>query len=231
MGADLAGFEAFYASPLQHPILLWVAALAGMAWCATRRGLDRRVRRYCAALTVLSLADAWLTSNHVYGLGVLSGRLARVVPLAFVLAGDYRYLLLIGAATERGGLEIGARTLAVAAGMTVIVPALSQVIAWGLPESASGPRVLFLVYEVSFALLVTALRIWHPRVRSIAWLDSVSRFVTLYYALWATADAIILFGGSGSWASDLGFLLRVIPNALYYGGFIAAIGQAASRAR
>jgi hypothetical protein len=40
----------------------------------------------------------------------------------------------------------------------------------------------------------------------------------LYYGLWATADVIVL--GIGS---DLGFLLRVLPNLLYYGGLIAAI--------
>jgi len=38
-------------------------------------------------------------------------------------------------------------------------------------------------------------------------------------------ERIILATGS-----DLGFALRVIPNTLYYGGLIAAIGLAASTA-
>ena len=42
----------------------------------------------------------------------------------------------------------------------------------------------------------------------------------VYYSLWASADLIIL--GTGS---DIGFFLRVIPNLLYYGGLIAAIGR------
>jgi hypothetical protein len=37
--------------------------------------------------------------------------------------------------------------------------------------------------------------------------------------LWASADAIILATGS-----DLGYLLRVVPNLLYYGGLIGLIG-------
>ena len=52
----------------------------------------------------------------------------------------------------------------------------------------------------------------------------VCGFVLLYYGLWATADAIILFAGS-----DLGFGLRVVPNLLYYGGLIAAMAWFAPR--
>jgi hypothetical protein len=51
----------------------------------------------------------------------------------------------------------------------------------------------------------------------------VSRFVLLYYGLWACADAIILATGA-----DFGFGLRVIPNVLYYGGLIAVIGRCAA---
>ena len=41
VGADVGPFETFYASTIQHPILLWVAAGLGFALCATRPGLDR----------------------------------------------------------------------------------------------------------------------------------------------------------------------------------------------
>ena len=47
----------------------------------------------------------------------------------------------------------------------------------------------------------------------------MSRFVLLYYGLWAAADVILL-----ATRADLGFALRVVPNLLYYGGLIAAIG-------
>jgi hypothetical protein len=59
-------------------------------------------------------------------------------------------------------------------------------------------------------------------VRDVAWIAQVSRFVIVYYSLWATADMIIL-----TTSSDLGFALRVVPNLLYYGGLIAVIGRSA----
>lgn len=222
----MAPFEAFYASELQHPWLLWAAALAALAFCLTRPGLHPSVRRYCVILTALSAVDAWLTSSRVYGLGVLSGEAARLVPLFFVIAGDYRFLLLFGAAEPGGRIAPAPRALATALGLSLVVPLLSQVALAALPDAwSSSPRVLFLVYEVLFLGLTLALLRWHPRVRSVAWIVPVGRFVLLYYALWASADAILLATGS-----DLGFALRVVPNVLYYGGLIAAIARAAGRA-
>jgi hypothetical protein len=221
---DAGVFEAFYAGPIQHPWLLWVAAGAALAFCATRASLSVSTRRYCSALGLLSMLDAWLTSNHVYGVGALPSWAASAVPLFFVLAGDFRYLLLLHSAREGGGLAPTPRGCLAAAGLTLFVPVFSQLVVSVLPESMSGARTLFLVYELAFATLALSLLTWHPRVRSVSWLRSVTRFVLLYYALWASADAIILFAGS-----DLGFALRVVPNVLYYGGLIAAIGHFAAR--
>jgi len=220
-------FEAFYASPLQHPGLLWLAAAAALAWCATRRGLAPSARRYCFALVVLSLADAWLTANHVVGLGALPAWAAGAVPIFFVLAGDFRFLLLLGAATAGGGIEPSARRGLAAAGLTLVVPVASQAVVRALPDALGAqPRVLFLVYELGFLLLTLGLLRWHPGPRSVPWLVPVARFVLLYYGLWAGADALILATGS-----DLGFVLRVVPNVLYYGGLIAVIATAAAQAR
>jgi len=218
-------FESFYESALQHPILLWAAAALGGAWALTRPGLAPSLRRYCGFLVVLSLLDAWLTARHVYGVGALSGVAARGVPLFFVLAGDARFLLLLGAASPRGEVEIDGRRLLVAGGLTLIVPLSSQIALAALPSDLGGARVLFLVYELAFAALALALLRWHPGVRAAPWLATVSRFVVLYYGLWASADAIILATGS-----DLGFGLRLLPNALYYGGLIGVIGWAGARA-
>lgn len=220
----MGAFEAFYASAYQHPGLLWLAALLAAAVLASRRGLDPRLRGYLAALVGLSLSDAWLTSNHVYGIGALPEQFGSFVPLFFVLAGDFRFLLLAVAATPSGGLRIEARSLAIAAALTVIVPLSSQVIFSLLPDSLRAPRALFLVYEVAFVLLTLSLMRWHRNLRGVVWMRSVSRFVLLYYALWASADGIIL-----ATDSDLGFLLRVVPNVLYYGGLIAVIAMAAPR--
>jgi len=216
-------FESFYASDLQHPWLLWASAAAALGFCLGRRGLHPSVRRYCVLLAGLSAIDAWLTSSHVYGLGPLTGRASEVVPLVFVLAGDFRFLLLFGAAGPGGVLTPTAMGLAGAAGLTLVVPIVSQLATSLLPDDAGGARLLFFVYEVCFVVLTLCLLRKHPRARQVDWLRRVARFVLLYYSLWATADAILLATGS-----DAGFALRVVPNVLYYGGLIAAIGKAAS---
>jgi hypothetical protein len=87
--------------------------------------------------------------------------------------------------------------------------------------------VLFLVYELLFVVLALGIAARYlPRRRDTAgWTRRVTRFVVLYYGLWASADAIIL--GTGA---DVGFLLRVVPNVLYYGGLVAVIASTAPRA-
>lgn len=219
-------FEAFYASPLQHPWLLWVAALGAGAFVWRRTSLHQSVRSYCLALTVLSCTDAWLTSNQIYGIGSWTGDAARLVPLFFVLAGDFRYLVLLGIAQSDGSLRWGVRPIALAVAFTLVVPVVSQVVMSSWPGGEPSSRVLFFVYEIAFFALTTGILAFHPRVREVAWLVPVSRFVLLYYGLWATADAILLATGS-----DLGFALRVVPNVLYYGGLIAVIAAAASHPR
>jgi hypothetical protein len=206
-------FEAYYTSLWQQPIALWLAALAGGAICLARRDLDPSLRRYGLALTALSFVDAWLTANHVYGIGALPAPLASAVPLFFVLAGDFRYLLLWEIATPDGAVAFDGRGVARAVALTAIVPVLAQLVSEG-----REPRVLFLVYELSFCALTGALLRWHPNARSLPWVRSVSRLVLLYYGLWAAADIVLLATGS-----DLGYALRVVPNLLYYGGLVAAI--------
>ena len=69
---------------------------------------------------------------------------------------------------------------------------------------------------------------WNRNLRVTAILLFIWFFVTFvigYYALWASADAIILASGA-----DVGFLLRVVPNALYYGGLVPVIAWTAPTA-
>ena len=218
-------FETFYNSPIQHPILLWVAASLGALYGIRQRGLHPSMRHFLIFLTVLSLCDAWLSSRHIFGYGTLSGTAKSLVPLFFVLAGDFRYLILVTTAQPDGSIRWSGRAVAVAVALTLIVPLSSQLIMASLPEAAQGSRVLFLVYEIEFWLLTWALILWHPQIKRSPWLKKVSQFVLVYYGLWATADAFILATGS-----DLGFALRVIPNVLYYGSLIAVMGLAAASA-
>ena len=217
-------FEAFYASPIQHPGLLWAAGLAGTAWALTRPGLPATTKRYVAALGGLTLLDAWLTTNDVPGLGPLPERLSGVVPLFFVLAGDLRYLLVVECGTPGGAMTFTRRGVLRALALMLVVPLSSQVLVPLLAGPDAPARVLYLVYELGFFALVLALMRWHPGSAEGRWARGVGRFVLLYYGLWATADAIIL--GLGA---DAGYALRVVPNLLYYGGLVAVIGQASSR--
>lgn len=211
-------YEAFYSGPLQHPWLLWLAVATGAALALAQLNLSSSVRRYCTLLAVLAATDAWLTSDHVYGIGSLSGAADIIVPLGFVLLGDFRYLLLVTSATPAGRIEIDRRSLGIAAVITLIVPLGTEGVMSLLPDSVASPRVRYTIYEIAFFALAFVLQRKHPNVRSNPWLRQVTQFVMLYYALWATADIVILTTGS-----DLGYMLRVIPNLLYYGGLIAAI--------
>ena len=217
-------FEAFYAGGLQHPILLWLAAAFALGVVSTRRGLHSSLRGYCLMLVALSVCDAWLTTTDVFGLGPLPGWAATPVPLFFVLAGDLRFLALVTLARADGSLAFDARRFGVALGLTLIVPIGSQLIMFAVPERLASARVLFLIYEVAFVVLTLALLRYRAALREIDWIRRVSRFVIVYYSLWATADLVILVLGC-----DLGYALRVIPNLLYYGGLIAVIALAAPR--
>ncbi len=225
MPADAGAFETFYNGPIQHPVFLWIAAGLALGLCLSRQGLHPSMRGYCALLGLLSILDAWLTSAHIFGLGALPPSLASIAPLFFVLAGDFRYLLVVGAGTADGRLELRPRNVLSALALTVVVPLLTQIVLRALPETMSGARVMFLIYELSFTGLTLALLRWHPSARSRGWIRSLSWFVVLYYGLWAAADLLIL--GTGS---DLGHLLRMLPNLLYYGGLVAVMGLLAPRA-
>ena len=82
-----------------------------------------------------------------------------------------------------GAIALTPRGLARAVGLTLIVPIFAQLVA---QLRGRDPRVLFLVYELSFCALTLALLRWHPNARALPWVRAVSRFVLLYYGLWAS---------------------------------------------
>jgi hypothetical protein len=215
-------YAEFYDSFLQHPLLLWAAAILGLLLALSRPGLSAAVRRYCMALAAIALLDAWLTTNDVPGIGPLAGAAASFVPLAFVLIGDFRFFLFIESAKPDGTVAASAGAWMRASAWTVLVPLASQlgVVVLGSTE----PRVLFFVYETLFVVLAIGLScVYLPRRSgALLWTRRVTRFVIAYYALWAAADGVILSTGA-----DVGFLLRVLPNVLYYGGLVPAIAWAA----
>ena len=217
-------YAEFYESFVQHPLLLWAAAIVGLVLALSRPNLSRTVRAYCVTMTAISLLDAWLTSNQVVGIGALNGAAASFVPLAFVLVGDLRYFLFVESAKPDGTLATSMASFVRASAWTLLVPLASQLLVRVL--GSSEPRMLFLVYETLFVCLSAGVSLVYLPRRSdaVQWTQRVTGFVLVYYALWVTADALILTTGA-----DAGFLLRVLPNVLYYGGLVPAIAWAAPR--
>jgi hypothetical protein len=65
-----------------------------------------------------------------------------------------------------------------------------------------------------YALRFRALALWLRRGAHDPALRAVLGYVVAYYALWASADVLILAG------VDFGWGLRVLPNQLYYSFFV-----------
>jgi hypothetical protein len=213
---ELTGFaswQAFYQSDLQSvwallpvPALFLVGLFASgrLGRAATPR--ERFVGRWAVVFAVLTLVDPIATGPGARWLE-LSDAAKTGVMLLFVLLGDFRVFALVF------GLAGGAREVPAALGRaarwTAIVPltawasnALLELAVPGLPDQS-----LWLIYELAFAALALHLR---RRFRSDRLLRAASTYVAVYYALWASADVLILSG------LDTGWLLRVVPNQLYY---------------
>ncbi|MEZ4271088.1 MAG: hypothetical protein R3C68_06545 [Myxococcota bacterium] len=179
------------------------------------------MRRFCIVLTAAAIIDAWLTTTDVFGIGRLPEPAASFIPLAFVLLGDLRYFFFLESARSDGTLAHW-NSIPKACAWTSVVPLLAQ-LAYAVSGS-SNSRVLFLIYETLFVVLSLGVIAFYLPVDELRrqWTRRVTLLVIGYYALWATADAIILSSGA-----DAGFLLRVLPNVLYYGGLVPVIAWTA----
>ena len=209
-------FEAFYNSPIQHPVLLWASNLVGtsLALLALRLRTDQatnRVRRFILFWALVSAFDAWLSANRVFGIGALTAPWSSIIPLFFVWIGDFRVFLSMelfraGFPDQAVKLQWWRPVLA-----CWIVPIVA-----GLLTRGRDSRVLFLVYEALFMVMITGYgrftgTIQNPaakRVRNLSW---------VFYFLWASADVAILVLPES--LRDLGFAIRVLPNLIYYGAF------------
>jgi hypothetical protein len=213
-----ASWEALYKSQAQGLYglvvlpLLFLAAIVVRGF-ASGGGIEpfdaRFVRLWAVTFAMVAIADPILTGPGGWPL------------LPFVLLGDYRVFALVLVVMHPGRERVGA--LVEAAAWTVIVPAFAYGTYRSL-EAVHGPvpeTVLWLVYEVAFALLATGVmvrlvprRVGIERAGVRRYLRTVLAFVILYYALWAAADVAILSGRDWGWG------LRVLPNQLYYGVFV-----------
>jgi hypothetical protein len=216
-------FEQFYASTAQQPLLLWCAAAVGLAIVIARRATSRSTRAFCILFGLVPLLDAWLTADRVMGIGPLGPTVAVVVATTFVIVGDFRFFLFLAAATEEGEIAIDGPRLGRALGLSLVVPIVTALVRNLLPDAPWRAQATFLIYEVMFLALVIALRARGWGATRLAWGRRVTLYVLGYYALWALADVLIL-----AFHADAGYLLRVVPNVLYYGGLLAVVSGTSS---
>jgi hypothetical protein len=211
-------YETFYASAEQQPVLLWCAAAVGLAVVALNRRTSRSTRAFCLLLGIVPLLDAWLTADPVMGVGSLGPTAGVVVATVFVIVGDLRFFLFLTSATEGGEIAPGAGKAVRATLLSLVVPIATAIFRVFLPDATWKAQATYLFYEIAFLLLTLTLRALGVGAMRFAWGRRVTRYVLVYYALWALADVMILF-----LHADAGYLLRVAPNVLYYGGLLAAV--------
>lgn len=203
-------FERIYAHPLHNPGFFWLVGLPVLIFLLRRlgeRGSNRRFVLFGVAFQIAILLDAALQGE----LSPLTGATRTAVSIAFVILGDLRFFLLL----ERFGRAPAAplwRPLA----SSLAVPVASTL---ARPLLGSDPRQLFLLYELTFALIAVVVlgvvlprRDLDPPVRR--WMTRLTCYELVQYLGWAAADVLILRG------HDVGYLLRLLPNGMYYAGFI-----------
>lgn len=210
--------KSIYDSAWQHPGIAFVAAaLFAVAWARRSGG----VAGLATLLLVEIVADAFFTGAY----SPLGGSpLATPVAILFVILGDLRFFLLVQLALRDGVRFEGLgspKAWAAALAWALVIPVLSTVPQKLAPSAFVRPNAIFLLYEGMFVVLALVLRlvVLPARLASLSapvrrWVLGLVAFELVQYALWATADVLILAG------VEAGYLLRIVPNALYYGAFV-----------
>lgn len=217
-------FFELYTSDLQSTYALWVVPLLFLLYLATagRRRASAStdpdagfVWTYAVVFAAESLLDSFATGPLSRWLGLWGTSAGTALMVAFVLLGDYRVLyLVLRFARPR------ANALRDAALWTLPVP----LFAWTLESDlrrrwpALPDQTIWLVYELGFLALALAWRaVLVPRwtaesaPKRAPFLRAVLAYAATYYALWATADVLVMVFGL-----DAGWALRIVPNQLYY---------------
>lgn len=213
--------KALYDSGWHHPFAAYVGVVMLLALLPRARR-DPFLFGYLTLFGLVIAADATVTGAW----SPLSSTSPLYTPLsiAFVILGDARYFVL-QERYLRPEASLG-RTLAVALPLSFVVPMTSVLLRQLLPFLGEG-RWLFLSYELLALTLVVTLwfqRHRHaPRDADRRWLRGASALFATLYALWATADVVLLAD------AQVGHLLRIVPNVLYYAVFLAFVAARAPR--
>ncbi len=215
-------FRALYDSPLLDPLLFWIGGAALLLAVARRLPL---LYAYLVAFGLSILADATLTGP--WSPIAPGSRVATVASVLFVILGDLRYFVVLARARATGA-SIAKSGWLMAIGTSLIVPILSFAAGEAFPAAFANGRVQFLAYELAFFALVLTLRVGARRLAPggaayARWAARTSDFELCQYGLWALADVVVLSG------YDAGFLLRVVPNVMYYVLFLPFVAWTAPR--
>ena len=179
---------------------------------------------YAIAFAIETIVDPLATGPLSRWLGLSGGPGGTAVMVFFVLLGDFRvFLLLFGLLAIAAGRDWRS-ALPGAAAWTLLVPLLAYPLDRALHalRPDADPNSIWLIYELLFAALALWMRArllparlpgGPPALR--AFLSEALLYVAVYYALWASADVLIQLAGR-----DAGWLLRVVPNQLYYSFWI-----------
>lgn len=225
----LSVFDRVYDSAWHHPVMCWVGAVVVVAWLLKQRAGGGRpaAGNFLWWFALLWQAEIALDALWTGAWPPLpsDSRVTGVLAVVFVAVGDMRYFQLVEHFAPRSGQpgRVG-RALLLATAWSWLIPALSGLVRVALPGLFVEKRVVFLVYEVLFLLLMGGFARWLlPRrlpgvtaqqVQLRRWLQRVTALVAVQYALWALADVIILSGARS------GLLLRLVPNFIYYVAFV-----------
>lgn len=214
-----------YASPWHHPGLLLPAATAALVAVLVQRdnhpdAWSPFLRAWLLGWGIEIVVDAALTgfASPLHGFPSVD----RVAVIAFVILGDLRAYLLLErlVAPARPWSATWARAVGWSFVASLLVAAATKV----APETFAHRRKVFLFYELislalfglwRFALVPRRAPALDPRAARLA--RDVAAFFVVQYALWASSDVLILAG------VDAAYLLRIVPNVLYYGLFVAFV--------
>lgn len=217
-------YSSIYQSPWHNPGLLLLGNVLFVLYLVFRKGGDAFFRKLLFAYAFLAMADCIITG----GLSPLSPSMLSIVPFPFIILGDTRFFFLVESysrpfSSERTIFRIFGKTFLI----SLIVPATSYFAQQGFFPKADV-RWMFLLYESLFIVVasVFAWRVLRPGDTSKEqrrWLRGIVAFELVFYALWAMADVVILSG------HDWGHLLRIVPNVLYYVGFVWFVALSAPK--
>jgi hypothetical protein len=208
----------------QLPWLKTYPAIAANALLFFYAVINRpKLRGYLIFFSLATLVDI-LVASKILAMPTESAQVT--AEYVFVLIGDLRYILILAFLVYAGAplsdlhrLRLSGAVLRPALIFTLFPTLIVSAIGFAKPDLLSVSRHKFLAYEITFFILTV---LWTYIVLPQKPIKSVERNfarraafpVLLFYGLWTLSDILILKG------ITFGHALRVIPNLLYYCGFL-----------